>query len=129
MNPQDCVYTELTNGIHEFVYMTDSKDGVDAMIAQIEALFETHSLDDTLRFIIDFHKPQKPPTLYAFQQGVMLFQRHPQHPYMRTAYIHRRGFVVSTVKMYTSILRQDTKNERHFFLDNEREAAIDWLLD
>ena len=129
MNPQDCRYTELKNGIHEFVFLTDDKAGADVLIAGLERLFETYSVNDMLRIIIDFHKPKNPPTLYTFRQAVQMFQRYPEHPYMRAANIYNQGFIIGTLKMYTSILRQDRKNARQFFPATDRNKAISWLLE
>lgn len=128
MNPQPCKYIEHENGIHEFVFEKNDDEGADILIAGMERLFKRHSLNDIILVIIDFHKPKNPPILYTFRQAVQMYQRHPNHPYVRAAYLYNPGFVISTVKMYTSILRQDKKNQRQFYQHHRRDEAINWLL-
>ncbi len=123
-----CIYQQLDNGIHEFVFTGEGDTGLDEMFAVLEVIMGNSTPDDTLRYIVDSTRSRDDTSLKRMVGRFRdLQQKVPLRGKGRTAILHKGGLLVTLGDMMISALAPKEDKTR-FFKPDERDKAIEWLL-
>ena len=122
-----CHYTWLEGGIHQFVFETGSRQTIDEWTNYADALIVDASPDNIYLQLIDTAGVGDIPVPYGYEKVKQLSAVHPNIIYSRTAFIHAHSSLVFLVNTYMKMLRLPLK--ARFFNADQRQAAIDWLLE
>lgn len=129
---QRCVYRQLENGIHEFVFLESSNRAVDEFIAHLDGVVPMldASPNGISRTLMDTRQSGALPMYYTFKKFMEWHNRQSEankNRAIRTAQLYKGSSV------YESIARNLMKafpksgiRQEHF--QNNREAALAWLL-
>lgn len=122
-----CAYRRLDNGIHEFVFAESSRASFDVFIDQLDDITQATPPHEKLYTLLDWRQSGMPPLRYAFQRSQTFVKRYPHHSGGRTAFLYRSGTLISLVQSFVDVLH--SKAQARFFVGDQREAAIAWLLE
>ena len=126
--PEVCAYTLHANGIHEFVLLLPTPRGVDALVEQINKVYDATPPGQLVRELIEF-RGGLPPISYAMQRAREQLARYPKMPNIRAVVMYDSNLFVSFVMPLANILfsRFNTINVK-YLPKTKRDAAIAWLL-
>lgn len=119
-----CEYSHLEGNIHEFVFREGNRQAIDEWISQTEAILQATQADSFYQ-LVDASSVRDVPLSYAYQRIKTLSPQYEHVRYWRVAFIHSHSALVFLVNTYINMLRRPIK--AHFFVPEEREAAIAWL--
>jgi hypothetical protein len=114
--------------------MESSPGAVDAYLAQwdynLPAFWRSSPyFDGRLRMLLDQRVSGTMPMPYLTHRAMDLMKRYPDAPPARIAYlIHPSSNLVSNLRTFERMTDQVGYLERAFFNANERDTAINWLL-
>lgn len=120
-----CIYEVLDGGIHRFVWTVQKPELVDEYLAHIEHIYNTQPYNQRLRLLIDV-RAAIPPIRYGLHRSKEFFARYPMQPETRAAYICPSSILITLLDSSLRMLPLGT--ERRFFLEDQEEEAIAWLL-
>jgi hypothetical protein len=118
----------LHNGIHEFTWISPSREAVDVWIEYCEGLYEITPTDSTLYYIHIAQSAMFPPFSYLMRKARELQQKFPEQPKTRSAVLFQSRFFGGMVNNVTRMLNKEGLDFTRFFGMDEREQAIEWLL-
>ena len=120
-----CVYEVLDRGIHRFVWTAQTPELVDEYLAHIERIYNTQPYNKRLRLLIDV-RAAIPPFRYGLYRSKQFFSKYPMQPETRAAYICPSSILITLLDSSLRMLPPGA--ERRFFLDDQEEDALAWLL-
>jgi hypothetical protein len=125
--PDSCIYQQLDNGIHEFVFQRSSRAAVDDMVRKIgDILRKTSATAPSPRYLIDNSRVNAVPLVYVRNQLKKVSENRPtglEPGRVAILYDGTLGMVAN------QMLRLALSNQLHFFNPTERDEAIAWLLE
>src|SRR5687768_1584959 len=95
-----CEYKRLDNGIHEFVFLNNTRLAVNDFFSILEnsPMARREITPEAVRVLVELREPGMPPVSYMMQRYREFIRLHKDHlPYVRTAYLYRTGFILSMV--------------------------------
>jgi hypothetical protein len=127
-----CVHQHyLNNDVHKLVLQEDTTEAVDAAIAHMEAILDSHDVSETLLLLIDVRESGVPPLQYFFRSVRKLYSARDQLPPIRAAYLYQDNVLLVLIQAFFDALRLTlgmTASRR--FLQNATEfEAVEWLLE
>jgi hypothetical protein len=123
-----CAYTRHTNGIHEYVLHSPTREGFDELLVHLDRVFGDSPADEQMRSLIDFRNGF-PPLQYAFRQTQGFLKKYPNRTYgSKVAYLYTSSTLISMMKSFISLFRLNNSDNR-FFRVAERETALAWLAE
>lgn len=123
-----CLYQQLDNGIHEFVFTGEGNTGLDEMFDVLEGIMGNSTPDDTLCYIVDSTRSKSDTSLKRMVGRFRDLQlKVPLRGKGRTAILHQGGLMVTLGEMMISALAPKEDKTR-FFKPQDRDKAIEWLL-
>jgi hypothetical protein len=127
-NPKVCAYTLHNNGIHEFNLLLPTPRGVDALVEQLNKVYDATPSGQLVRELIEF-RGGLPPISYAMKRAREQLARYPKMPNIRAVIMYDSNLFISFVMPLANILfsRFNTINVK-YLPTTKREAAIAWLL-
>jgi hypothetical protein len=126
-----CHYRQLENGVHEFVFLSNTRLAVDDYFAILETspMAQGEKVADILHVLIELREPGMPPVAYMVQRYRDFIKVHKEHlPAVRTAYLYRTGFIISVVRSFLRLITTPKQTNRRFFPISDRAQAEAWLL-
>jgi hypothetical protein len=127
-----CQYKRLENGLHEFVFLSNTRAAVDDYFAILESsrIAQGEYRPDIVRLIIELRNPGTPPVSYMMQRYAEFVRAHKDHlPPVRIVYLYRPGFILSMVRSFIGLMPESRYANRRFFPVTERAQAEAWLLE
>lgn len=127
-----CEYKRLENGVHEFVFLSNTRMAVDDYFSILEAspMAQGEKVPEMIFVLIELRQPGMPPIAYMVQRYREFIKAHKHHlPTVRTAYLYRTGFIISIVRSFLRLIQPPKQSNRRFFPINERTQAEAWLLE
>lgn len=128
-----CQHRHLENGIHEFVFLNNTRLAVDDYFAILEAspMAQGEKTAEVLCALIELREPGMPPVGYMLQRyrEFIKGRKNRLPPTIRTVFLYRTGFILSTVRSFLRLVPTPKQANRRFFPVSERAAAEAWLLD
>ncbi|MEM9951322.1 MAG: hypothetical protein AAF846_06975 [Chloroflexota bacterium] len=118
----------LDNGIHEYHWQSLSRHAMDIWIAYNKQLYETTDPTDTLRYLHFADEMKFPPLAYVIRKARELQLQFPDQPYTRSAILVQSKVFGQFINTLADTLNRDGKDSTHFFTFEERNRAIEWLL-
>jgi hypothetical protein len=132
MSRPHCEYRRLENGIHEFVFLSNTRLAIDDYFAILETTRFARGEDtpDVIRLLIELSQPGMPPVAYMMQRYRDFVKAHKNHmPTTRVVYLYRSGFIPSLARSFIGLVSERKHAYRRFFPVNERAQAEEWLLE
>jgi hypothetical protein len=136
MRPQislpNCQYRHLENGLHEFVFLTNTRLAVDEYFSILEShqLAPGEAIPDMLRLLIELRQPGMPPVAYMMQRYRDFIKSNKERmPKTRAVYLYRSGLMTSLARSFIGLISERKHGNRRFFPIAEREQAEAWLLE
>lgn len=137
MKPNDIVptYRLLHDVVHEYVFHDNSNAAVDAYLSiwyqTMPQYWRDHpAFDGLLRLMLDMRHSGPINFGYAAQASIQRLEGIDDLPPWRVAYIitPTRAFITQ-VQTYAALADRGRLVQRRFFLGEERETALRWLID
>jgi hypothetical protein len=131
MSLPHCEYKRLENGIHEFVFLSNTHLAVDDYFKILDTtpLARGEENADVLCVLIELRQTGTPPVTYMMLRYRDFVKLHKDHlPKVYVAYLYRSGFVLSLVQSFIDLISERKYATRRFFPIDERAQAEDWLL-
>jgi hypothetical protein len=125
---KDCIYTQLDNGIHDFIFIRATRQAHDEWFAQTARIFEQAEPNKTLLFMIDLRDSGLPPLGYVVNNVRQIQAKYPQHPPTRSAFLYSPTALRPLVRLFITWLTTPGKDKVRFFAASEFEKATAWLL-
>ncbi len=124
-----CEYTQLDNGIHQFVFNSASKQSIDEFFHQLEMILTNTPHTEMARYIVDITQTgEQDISLVA---NVQRFRRletlFPHRARGRTVILHKPGLKFSFIDGFIRALAPSRDMTRFFPVD-KRDEAVNWLL-
>lgn len=128
-----CIYQRLDNGIQEFAFQVSTHAAVDEFIDHLNWIVAnepTYKTDTITRLLMDTSISGALPMFYIAKSANELTRRQPLALQTRPT---RAAQLYSASSAYVSIARNlgkvfTNKNFRQEYFQNDRDAAIAWLL-
>ena len=127
-----CQYRCLENGLHEFVFLSNTRAAVDDYFAILESsrIAWGEGMPDVVRLLIELRQPGMPPVSYMMERYRVFIKAHKDHmPTTRVVYLYRSGFITSLVRSFIGLVSERKHANRRFFPLEERAQAEAWLLE
>jgi hypothetical protein len=127
-----CHYRHLENGLHEFVFLSNSRLAVDDYFSILEShqLSQGEGSQEVLRLLIELRQPGMPPVSYMMQRYRDFVKANKDRmPATRVVYLYRSGFMLSMVRAFIGLISERKHTNRRFLPITEREQAETWLLE
>ena len=127
-----CQYRQLENGIHEFVFLSNTRLAVDNYFSILEtsALAKGEQVPDVIRVLIELRQIGMPPVTYMMLRYRAFVKSHKDRiPTVRIVYLYRPGFVLSLVQSFIDLISERKYAKRRFFPVSERAQAEAWLFE
>lgn len=128
----NCHYRQLDNGIHFFVFLSNTPSAVDDYFSILDSspLAQGAPLSDVISVLIELRETGMPPVTYMMLRYRAFVKAHKNYlPAIRVAYLYHAGFVVSLVQALIDLVAERKLARRRFFHISERAAAEAWLLE
>jgi hypothetical protein len=124
-----CQLETLDQGVVETIFVSSSMAAVDQFFAQVEPLIARAEANAPLFLLINTTKAPTLPIIYLVQQSRAVALRNPGKLFVRCAAITKaeNKLLLSEVDHLIRSLQLD-KQFISFFSENQREKAINWLL-
>ena len=122
-------FAQLDNGIHEFHWNSTERVAVDDWMQYNDDLYARTSIDQTLYFLHIINSTRFPPLSYVIRKARYLQMKYPKQPSTRSAILFHSRFFSSMFNTMSNMLNRKGKDVTRFFLMNERDEAIGWLLE
>jgi hypothetical protein len=129
---RNCHYRQLDNGIHEFVFLSNTPPAVDDYFSILETspFARGEKAPEVICVLIELRQTGMPPVTYMMLRYKDFVKRHRDRlPQVRIAYLYRPGFVLSLVQSFIDLISERKYAHRRFFPIAEREQAEAWLLE
>lgn len=126
-----CVHQHyLNNDVHKLVLQQDTSEAVDAAIAHMDDILNSHDVNETLLLLIDVRESGVPPLQYFFRSVRKLYSSREQLPSIRAAYLYQDNVLLVLIQAFFDALRLTLgMNASRRFLQNATEfEAVEWLL-
>jgi hypothetical protein len=126
-----CVHQHyLNNDIHKLVLQEDTTDAVDAAIAHMDDILNTHDANRPLLLLIDVRQSGVPPLQYFFRSVRKLYSGRENLPAIRAAYLYQDNVLLVLIQAFFDALRLTLGMEasRRFMQDAKEFEAVEWLL-
>ena len=118
----------LDEGIHEFTWISPSREAVDVWMEYCDGLYGISSTDSTIYYLHIVQTANFPPLSYVVRKARELQQRYPEQPKTRSAILFQSRFFGGMINTLTKMLNQEGLDVTRFFGMDERDKAIEWLL-
>lgn len=118
----------LENGIHEFTWVSSSRETVDVWMEYNDSLYNTCTPEDTLYFLHIIKTANLPSLTYVVRKARDLQEKHPEQPKTRSAILFQSRFFGGFINMLSMMLNKEGIDITKVFAMDEREQAIEWLL-
>ncbi len=123
-----CEYTQLNNGIHQFVFFRPSKEAIDGFFHDLEHILETTPGTETARYVLDIVHSEGEISLVAnVQRFRKLEVAHPRRARGRTVILHKPGLAFAFMDGFIRALAPSRDKTRFFPIDRREEALV-WLM-
>jgi hypothetical protein len=123
-----CLYQQMDNGIHEFVFTEASRQAVDEWFTQLDVITRHASADTMLYLLVRSTANEQLPIPYmikcAFQWGI----ENPQIYTARVVFLHRSPFYYPHAKSFIRAWQMSNGIAVRFYSADRREDAVRWLL-
>ena len=119
----------IEHGIHELTWLSADLNAVDAWFEYNDALYQTTSPDEMLRFLHIAILPKFPSISQISRRARTLQSMYPVQPKTRTAILSKLSFWSGFINMLSGLLNRNGQDVTRFFSEDERETAIEWLLE
>jgi hypothetical protein len=131
MSLPHCEYKRLENGIHEFVFLSNTHLAVDDYFKILDTtpLARGEEDADVLCVLIELRQTGTPPVTYMMLRSREFLKSHKARmPVIRIVFLYPPGFVLSLVQAFIDLFSERKHATRRFFPIDERAQAEDWLL-
>jgi hypothetical protein len=128
----NCHYRQLENGIHAFVFLSNTRHAVDDyfLILETSPLARGEEISDVILVMIELRHTGMPPVTYMMLRYRDFVKTHRARlPKVRIVYLYRPGFVISLVQSFIELISERKYAHRRFFPIAEKEQAEAWLLE
>jgi hypothetical protein len=128
----NCHYRRLENGIHAFVFLSNTRGAVDDYFWILETSpFVRGELDiERVCVLIQLSSSGMPPVPYMMLRSRDFFRSHKARiPAIRMGILYPPGFVLSLVQAFIDLFSERKHATRRFFPLEERAEAEAWLLE
>lgn len=123
-----CIYTQLDNGIHDFIFIAPTRQAHDEWFEQTARIIEQAKAGTTLLFMIDLRDSGLPPVGYVARRVRQLLAQYPQRPATRSAFLYSPPVLRPLARLFITRLTAPGKDKVRFFPASRFEAATAWLL-
>jgi hypothetical protein len=117
------------NGIQEYRILEATHEAVDEWMEMAIANARDVPASGLIRYLIVLPAGELIPLMHTFTRIQESLKARPQRPSTRVAILHAPDFLVSVLEAFIRMLRSGDKDVVRFFLHDQREDAIRWLLD
>lgn len=128
---QHYVQRTTEQGIHEFVFLDDSKTVVDGLFDHIATVIEQTPPDGLILYLLDVSEVKRlPPFAPVFRRSREFDKRYSKTAAAsRFAIVHSPGVLMSLVEGFVNTLSSYTsgRNQARFFRAHQRDEALAWL--
>ena len=118
----------LDNGIHEFTWVSPSREAVDVWMEYCDGLYEISPPGSILYYLHIAQSANFPPLSYVVRKARELQLKYPNQPKTRSAILFQSRFFGGMINTLTRMLNKEGVDTTRFFSTDERERAIEWLL-
>lgn len=118
----------LEDGIHEFTWLSSSREAVDVWVEYCDSLYMRCSPDDTVYFVHVIQTANFPSMSYVVRKSRELQQKYPDQPNTRSAVLFQSLFFGGIINILKRMLNIQGKDTTQFFRLDERDKALEWLL-
>lgn len=118
----------LDKGIHEFTWISPSREAVDIWMEYNDILYQTLASDDTAHFLHIVQSANFPPLSYVVRKARELQLKYPEQPKTRNSILFQSRFFGGMINILTRMLNKEGLDITRFFGMDERDKAIEWLL-
>ncbi len=120
-------YQRRENGIHEFKFMGDERQAVDAFIEQLYDVYNEASSDQHIHLLLDARELKAgPPVRYLARKIQPFFDEFPNRPAGSMAILTSRGSFLTIINNFLKLFSRNNDRFR-FFRDEEEDQAVQWL--
>ncbi len=121
-------YTQLENGIHQFVFYDSAKGTVDTFFERLEIILATTPHTEIARYILDVSQGSREISLVGMTQRFRRLETQFAHRARgRTAVLHKPGAIMAFFDNFVRTLAP-SRDMTRFFSVEKRQEAIAWLL-
>jgi hypothetical protein len=128
----NCRYRRLDNGVHEFLFLNNTRYAVDDYFTILETspLVRGEQTLEKAYILIQLGASGMPPVAYMMLRSRDFLKSHKARiPRIRIVYLYPTGFVLSLVQAFIDLFSERKHSTRRFFPIEERADAEAWLLD
>jgi hypothetical protein len=127
---EHCRLISHSNGIHELILLSGTKEGVDCYMAKIGALFHAMPTDQTLRYMLNGLESPLPPIQYFVNESNRFERENKYIGSGRLAILYRRDFFWTVASRIVTMLNVFYRGRLKLMLFEgaDRDTAIAWLL-
>jgi hypothetical protein len=128
----NCHYKRLENGIHVFVFRSNTRFAVDDYLTILETspLTRGEVVLEKASVLIQLASSGMPPVAYMMLRSRDFLKSHKDRiPAIRIVYLYSPGFVLPLVHAFIDLFSERKRATRRFFPIAEREQAEAWLLE
>jgi hypothetical protein len=118
----------LDDNIHEFTWISPSRESVDTWMEYCDSLYQTRKTDNTMYFLHIAQSANFPPLSYVVRKARELQLKHPEQARTRSAILFQSRFFGGMINTLTRMLNKKGLDATRIFAMDERDKAIDWLL-
>jgi hypothetical protein len=123
---QDCIYKQLPNGVHQFMFIRSTKHAIHQWIGFLNYIYSEAAPDEPIHVLVEYRTHEPPPVNYAVQRLNQWRQMNP------TYYPDRIAFVVSNAALATllygaSRILRISSDKIRVFTDEPDDEVIKWL--
>jgi hypothetical protein len=123
-------YNLLPDGIHELILLAPTKAALDECFARLEQIFASTPPGEPVLLLSDTRQSGIPPLGLLISFSRRLFHRYPNHRVIFDALLHQQeGQLFRAFSAVVQRLAGLYRARVQFFHADERQQAIDWLLE
>jgi hypothetical protein len=115
---RNCHYRQLENGIHSFVFLSNTRGAVDDYFSILETspLARGEQIPNMICVLIELRQTGMPPVTYMMLRYKDFVKTHRDRlPQVRIAYLYRPGFVLSLVQSFIDLISERKYAHRRSF--------------
>lgn len=119
-------YELLPNNVHQLTLLATTPDTVDAWMDWQTEIIKQTTPNQKVRLLI--RQTGMLPLNYTMQKAREFNAAHPERPVFITAFLHPPDVMVSLVTSMINAFTSRMSDRVKFFPQDQREAALKWLL-